>query len=204
MISLIRSTHFACVSNKDGCSANLLVEERSSIGSHLNCINYIRNGSCNLIKDPDLQTFVIEVIKRFSPQNLQERGDLSTKPQRIPEAQFQQEFYRACCVYTGGCVTTFPECGPSKGRIDFFIRSKRWGVELLRDGVRLRDHNSRFTTGEYGTWVQNGNMNDYILVDFRSKKPNQARSGKQIITARETIIYTYCRDQKIDICCFDE
>jgi hypothetical protein len=156
-----------------------------------------------LIQDPDLQTFVIEVIKRFSPQNLQEREDLSTTPQRIPEAQFQQEFYRACCFYTGGCVTTFPECGTSKGRIDFFIRSKKWGVELLRDGVRLRDHNSRFTTGEYGTWLQNGNMKDYVLVDFRSKKPNQARSGKQIITARETITYTYCRYRKIDIRCFD-
>jgi hypothetical protein len=55
-------------------------------------------------------------------------------------------------------VTTFPECGTSKGRIDFFIRSKKWGVELLCDAVRLRDHNSRFTTCEYGTWVQNGNM----------------------------------------------
>jgi hypothetical protein len=204
MISVVRSTHFVSVSNKDGCSANLLVEERLSIGSHLNCINYIRNGSCNLIKDPDLQTFVIEVIKRFSPQNLQTRGDLSTTPQPIPEAQFQQEFYRACCVYTRGCVTTFPECGTPKGRIDFFIRSKKWGVELLRDGVRLLGHNSRFTAGEYGTWLHDGTMKDYIMIDFRSKKPTRTRDGKQIITTRETIIYNYCRYRIIDICCFDE
>jgi hypothetical protein len=137
------------------------------------------------IKDPDLQTFVIQVIQRFSPQNLQTRGDLSTTPQRIPEAQFQEEFYRACCVYTGGCVITFPECGTPKGRIDFFIRSKKWGVELLRDGVRLHEHYSRFTAGEYRTWVQDGNMTDYVMIDFRSKKPNKA-SGKQIITARKT------------------
>jgi hypothetical protein len=155
------------------------------------------------IKDPDLQTFVIEVIKHFSPQNLQIREDLSTPPQSIPEAQFQQEFYRACCVYTRGCVTTFPECGTKKGRIDFFIRSKKWGVEILRDGIGIREHNSRFTTGEYGKWVDDGNMKEYILIDFRSELPRN-NSGKQIITARKTIIYNYCRDHIIDICCFEE
>jgi hypothetical protein len=155
------------------------------------------------IKDTDLRTFVIGVIKHFSPQNLQTRGDLSTMPQPIPDTQFQQEFYRACGVYTGGCVTTFPECGTPKGRIDFFIRSKKWGVELLRDGVRLREDHSRFANGEYGVWLQDKKMENYIMIDFRSKRPSQARSGKQIITARETIIYNYCRYQ-IDICCFDE
>lgn len=158
----------------------------------------------DLIKDPDIQTFVIEVIKRFSPQNLQTREDLSSNtPQAIPEAQFQQEFYRACCIYTGGCVTTLPECGTSKGRIDFFIRSKKWGVELLRDGVGLRDHYSRFTAGEYKRWLDEGKMKDYILIDFRSKKPNQAKEGKQIMTTCETIIYNYFRYQIIDICGFD-
>jgi len=72
-------------------------------------------------------------------------------------------------------VTTFPECGTPKGRIDFFIRSKKWGVELLRDGDRLRDHYSRFTTGEYGRWLQNGKMKEYILVDFRSTMPSQPK-----------------------------
>jgi hypothetical protein len=99
-------------------------------------------------------------------------------------------------------VTTFPECGTPKGRIDFFIRSKKWGVELLRNGSRLRNHHDRFTTGEYGTWLREGTMKDYIMIDFRSTKPKQA-SGKQIITTRETIIYNYCRYRTIDICCFD-
>jgi hypothetical protein len=131
------------------------------------------------IEDPNLLTFVINVIKKFSPHNLRTREDLSTTPQSIPEAQFQQEFYRACCVYTGGCVTTFPECGTPKGRIDFFIRSKKWGVELLRNGSRIHGHHSRFTTGEYGTWLKETKMEDYILIDFCSKKPNQPQSGKR-------------------------
>ena len=82
-------------------------------------------------------------------------------------------------------MTTFPECGTPKGRIDFFIRSKKWGVELLRDGVELRAHNSRFTTGEYGTWLQNGNMKDYILIDFCSKKPTRQAVSKSSQLARQ-------------------
>ncbi|KIM24926.1 hypothetical protein M408DRAFT_228604 [Serendipita vermifera MAFF 305830] len=129
-----------------------------------------------LIKDSTIQAFVLKVIEHFSPQNLQTRGDLSSSstPQSIPEAQFQQEFYRACGIYTGNCVTTFPECGTAKGRIDFFIRSKKWGVEVLRDGHKLYDHSSRFTTGEYGKWIKTGKMDDYIMIDFRSEMPNQA------------------------------
>jgi len=54
-------------------------------------------------------------------------------------------------------------------------------VELLRDGVKLRAHNSRFTTGEYGTWLQNGNMKDYILIDFCSKKPTRQAISDHLI-----------------------
>ncbi|PVF91002.1 hypothetical protein CPB86DRAFT_792341 [Serendipita vermifera] len=137
----------------------------------------------DLIKESDLQAFVIEVIKHFSPQNLKKRNDLSdsSAAQPIPEAQFQQEFYRACGAYTGGCVTTFPECGTAKGRIDFFIRSKKWGVELLRNGIRLRDHKSRFTTGEYSNWLDEGKMEDYIMIDFRSTKPKDMSSDFKLI-----------------------
>ncbi|KAG8857508.1 hypothetical protein FRC20_000266, partial [Serendipita sp. 405] len=134
------------------------------------------------IKDPNLRTFVINVIKNFSPQNLQTRGDLrtSSSPQSIPEAQFQQEFYRACAIYTRGCVTNFPECGTAKGRIDYFIRSKKWGVEILRNGVRILEHDSRFTTGEYGEWIKDGKMDDFIMIDFRSNKPTK-RDIKNLI-----------------------
>jgi len=158
------------------------------------------------IKAPNLRTFVLEVLKRFSPKNLKPREDLrssSSTPQSIPEAQFQQEFYYACFMYTKGSVTTFPECGTPKGRIDFFIRSKKWGIELLRDGDRLSAHIARFTKGEYGKWIEDGRMEDYIVIDFRSQVPTQVEHGKQIITTRKTIIYKDCRCQKIDICCFN-
>ena len=74
-------------------------------------------------------------------------------------------------------VTTFPECGTPNGRIDFFISSKKWGIELLRNGDRLLAHNDRFIGGEYGKWIKAQKMDDYIMIDFRSKVPN-VKHGK--------------------------
>ena len=147
-------------------------------------------------KAPDLRTFTLDVLKLFSPKNLKPRKDLrssSSMPQPIPEAQFQQEFYSACSQYTNGTTTTFPECGTPRGRIDFFIRLKKWGIELLRDGDRLAAHIARFTDGEYSKWIEEGMMEDYIIIDFRSQVPTRVESGKQIITTRKTIIYKDCR-----------
>ncbi len=150
--------------------------------------------------------FVIEVLKHLSPKNLKTREDLrssSSTPRPIPEAQFQQEFYHACCEYTKGVVTTFPKCGTAKGWINFFIRSKKWGIELLRDGDGHAAHNARFTNGEYGKWIEEGMMDDHIMIDFRSKVPTDVRPGKRIITTRKTIIYKDCRCRTFDICCFN-
>ena len=159
-----------------------------------------------LIRAPNITKFVIKVLKLFSPKNLKPREDLKSSgspPQSIPEAQFQHEFYRACYEYTKGLVLTFPECGTAKGRIDFFIRSKKWGIELLRNGDKLAAHDDRFTQGEYGKWIEEGMMDDYIMIDFRSNIPTD-ETGKRIriITTRKTIIYEDCRFQMF-ICCFD-
>jgi len=51
--------------------------------------------------------------------------------QSVPEAQFQDEFYHACAAYMNNSVVSFPEFGMRCGRIDFFIPSKKWGIELL-------------------------------------------------------------------------
>ena len=67
------------------------------------------------------------------------RPEVEPKAQTIPEAQFQDEFYSASSKQAHGSVS-FPEFGTKNGRIDFFIRSKKWGVELLRDGNRLSQH----------------------------------------------------------------
>jgi hypothetical protein len=123
------------------------------------------------IKEKSLTTFALAVIRHILPLNLAEPRNIGSSVQSIPEAQFQDEFYRACSSYTQNCVVSFPEFGTKHGRIDFFIPSKKWGIELLRNGDRLSPHIKRFTEGEYGQWIRDEVMTDYIVLDFRPAKP---------------------------------
>jgi hypothetical protein len=119
------------------------------------------------INDDNLVSFVTNVIRCFSPRNLSKPREVSPLLiQRPPESQFQDEFYRASISYSGGAVI-FPEFGSSNGRIDLYIPSKQWGIELLRDGNNLAKHFGRFSTsGTYAKWVQ---TKDYIILDFRTR-----------------------------------
>ena len=109
----------------------------------------------------------MSVIQKFLPFNLVAR-DIENSTQSIPEAQFQDEFYRASIAHAHGSVISFPEFG---NKIDFFIPSKKWGIELLRNGNCINAHAKRFTQGEYGKWISKGILNDYVIVDFRTNVP---------------------------------
>jgi len=123
------------------------------------------------IESNNILEFALEVIARFSPRLL------SAERRRIgdgcilrpPEAQYQDEFYRSCYTYSGGLLTTFSEYGTAKGRVDFYIPSKEWAVELLRDGDRLEQHSRRILpTGPYGGKLA---LSEYIILDCRSTRP---------------------------------
>jgi hypothetical protein len=148
---------------------------------HRRCINWKLNGLPleSRIIEPNPLEFSLAVIQRFSRQSLEKR-EIGPKAQSIPEAQFQDEFYSASSKHANGSVS-FPEFGTKNGRIDFFIRSKKWGVELLRDGNRLGQHARRFTEGEYGKWVEKGWMSDYIIIDFRTHPPKIVHRGKPLV-----------------------
>jgi hypothetical protein len=107
---------------------------------HKRYVQWMLFGETKRIKEMKLWKFAVAVIREFSPQNLVEPHELQFTVQTIPEAHFQDEFYHACCSHTKNCVMSFPEFGTKKGRIDFFIPSKKWGVELLRNGDRLHPH----------------------------------------------------------------
>jgi hypothetical protein len=117
--------------------------------------------------EENLTKFALAVIRKISPLNLVEQPQVEPSVQSVPEAQFQDEVYRACLSHAKDCVVSFPEFGTKRDRIDFFIPSKKWGIELLRNGDRLSSHMQRFTEGEYGRWTRTGVMNDYIILDFR-------------------------------------
>ena len=116
--------------------------------------------------------FVVDVISLFSPRMLSTTRRVSSAGhvQRPPEAQYQDEFYRCCHTHSNGSLITFPEFGTAKGRVDFYIPAKQWGVELLRDGNQLEKHSGRFSsqTGSYGTTLS---LTDCIILDFRTTQP---------------------------------
>ncbi|KIM77738.1 hypothetical protein PILCRDRAFT_76387 [Piloderma croceum F 1598] len=118
---------------------------------------------------------VVGIIRTFSPRALStERRIGPGYVQRPPEAQYQDEFYRCCHNVSKGSLVTFPEFGTKRGRVDFYIPSKQWGVELLRNGDRLEQHSGRFSqTGSYGTSLI---VSDYIILDCRTTYPMKLHS----------------------------
>jgi hypothetical protein len=135
----------------------------------------------------DLVSFVTDTVSRFSPSQL-DKSDrrVGSASHRPPEARYQEEYYRCVHKLTEGNVRISPEyaaaAGSRPGRIHFFIPSKKWGIELTRDGDNLSEHGARFPDGDaYGQWLQSLDMTDYVLLDFRSTMPAQTHPGKRVV-----------------------
>jgi hypothetical protein len=97
--------------------------------------------------DPtDLRTFIIDVVQRFSPTQLQGTESKDTES-RIMEAQWQQEFYRAAASLLPHDAVISPEYGReqgAQGQVDFYIAKYRWMIEILREGIDMSKHERRF------------------------------------------------------------
>ena len=94
------------------------------------------------------------------------------------EAQYQDEFYRACYEVLDNYVYLTSELSGqlSGGRVDFQIKSIGWAIECVRDGDRLDDHVERFLPGgKYHSWMKSGEIQQHILLDFRKSKPKRVR-----------------------------
>ena len=80
-------------------------------------------------------------------------------------------------------MTASPEfvgkTGP--GGIDFLLSDKKWGFELVRDRDRLPELVAGFTaSGEDGYLLEDGIMNNYVILDFTTTKPSEAHPGKNL------------------------
>src|SRR5436305_12426297 len=99
-------------------------------------------------KFPSLPIFCEAVLRKFSRSNLRlsHTGRLGASGQvRPPEAQFQDEWYRAFNSLLGHGFAISSEWSQSgDGRIDFRIVGPDWGIELLRAGDRLAERCNRF------------------------------------------------------------
>jgi hypothetical protein len=137
----------------------------------------------------DILELVINVISIFSPRVLSTPREIGPgRVQRLPEARYQDEFYRCCHTYSKNSLITFPEFGTAKGRVDFYIPAKQWGVELLRDGSQLAQHCGRFSspTGSYGTTLP---LSDYIILDYRTTFPRVSHPRKIVYSFTPVIVW---------------
>jgi len=120
------------------------------------------------------------ILKKFNPSQLSSPSRIGVAFSDRPlEARYQFEFYRGLFAATGGGVRICPELftapGARRGRVDFFIPEKKWGIELTREGSRLSEHSSRFGPGcKYGAWLDSNDMVDYMILDCRTETPKSA------------------------------
>lgn len=128
----------------------------------------------------DILQFALDVIAGFSPHLLSTKKRIGPgcvlRPQ---ETRYQDEFYRSCHACSNGSLITFPEFDASKGRADFYIPSKEWGVEIVREGDRLEQHSGRFSRSE--SYETSPRLSDYIILDCRNTQPEHPRPGMCII-----------------------
>jgi len=95
-----------------------------------------------------------------------------------PEAQWGDELYRCLVKTTGGkCALRSEFLFSAQGKINIFIPSKKWGIEILYGSDRLAEHEARFARGgKYSNWDL---LTDYIILDFRlNSRPSSAVISK--------------------------
>ncbi|KAF7879488.1 hypothetical protein EAF04_000684 [Stromatinia cepivora] len=138
-----------------------------------------------------LQQTCLNAIERFL-------SILKTRPikphinWRIPEATFQNEIY--CCLnhelHNIDILSEYSHI--SIGQIDFYIFSKKWGIEILQSGKQrtISEYISQFRVeGKYHGW---GVMDDFIILNFCSK------SSLQPLEIRDVDIQSHILQVAID------
>ena len=64
----------------------------------------------------------------------------------------------------------------SDGKVDFYIESVKWAIECDREGDRLHQYITKFRPGGiYYPMIASREIQDYILLDFRTSKPDNIR-----------------------------
>ena len=118
-------------------------------------------------------------IKHFSPLNFSFKRIVGAYYfQTLPEAPYQDGFYRCFHDLTTGSLNTLSEFGRADGWVDLPIPSKKWGVELLRDGQLLEQHNDHLSsTGQYWKILD---IDEYFVLDFRTEDVVQAHPRKSV------------------------
>jgi hypothetical protein len=126
-----------------------------------------------------VQDLCFAAVREFSSVSLRavERGIGPGPANRPLEAQYQDEFYRACYSELNVYLTSEWLRSSSGGRVDFRVKGVEWVIECVRDGDKIDERIERFQQGgKYHIWITSGEIKDYIILDFRTSKPLKAGS----------------------------
>ncbi|OZJ01447.1 hypothetical protein BZG36_05623, partial [Bifiguratus adelaidae] len=111
--------------------------------------------------------FLKNVFQAMSSQVLQQTKGRG-KHGNLLESTWQMEFYRAAKQLLPPDDIISPNVGKdfgAAGYIDFWIGgNKKWGIEILRDGDRFKEHKARFSS-RYKKIVDHSN--EWAVVDIR-------------------------------------
>ncbi|KAL4970219.1 uncharacterized protein BDV14DRAFT_186686 [Aspergillus stella-maris] len=146
-----------------------------------------------------LDDLCLAVLGNFSTINLRHAAEgkkISTAAKHTPiEAQYQDEFYRSFNLLAGRGVPICSEWSRTRdGRVDFYIPEKKWAIELLRDHDRVHEHVSRFKVGgSYYSWVEEGLIDDWIIIDCATSLPASGYSEPRLWNAVFDDDYTNLR-----------
>ncbi|PBK89507.1 hypothetical protein ARMGADRAFT_890686, partial [Armillaria gallica] len=99
------------------------------------------------------------------------------------ESRYHMEFYRAMSALTDSAVILSPDFATNpnhdiQGRFDFLLVHKKWGIELTRDGNHLDGHHNP-QLKNYGKWLEERDMTQYIFVDYQVMQPKHSHPDIQ-------------------------
>ncbi|KAL2802486.1 hypothetical protein BJX63DRAFT_414925 [Aspergillus granulosus] len=136
-----------------------------------------------------LRVLIMTTLRGFSSSILRasSAGKIlsSSASYRPVEAQYQDEFYRAFNQVMGRGVSISSEWSRTRdGRVDFWIKQKKWAIELLRDHNRIDEHIARFhKDGKYYDWIKDNMVSDWIVVNCATSMPAKASQESRLIHA---------------------
>lgn len=125
-----------------------------------------------------LKDLFFEAICHFSPTALtSHKHKLNRIPGATqPEAPYAYELYRCLYQVTRGKSIVHSEYSYTvAGRIDFFLKGRKWGIEVLKDGDRLSEHINRLDPeNTCGSWSM---VSERILLNFCTSYPKVKRGN---------------------------
>ncbi|GBC46001.2 P-loop containing nucleoside triphosphate hydrolase [Rhizophagus irregularis DAOM 181602=DAOM 197198] len=164
-------------------ASTLLFNARSRIYSH----NYLFKAPLNVNQSPSstFDEFLLRTIERMSSSTLKESLG---KGSYLYERTWQMEWFRTAKTVIPENASVSSDVGGSFGSVgflDFYVDNGHcWGVELTREGEKLKEHAKRFESDGIYAEIP---LKQWAILDFR-------RNTKQVIMPKKNFWYVLYSD----------